>query len=659
MILIKDGGDVRILIILPSVLAEEMSDFQLPVYHNSEVRWQRRKLFHFVQRPKIFLVVCVGALATFTFLFVYPSARSSSRQSYEFSTLEFRKEPRVGIKKGSHALDAGTNESGSREDAFESRVKAEEKEAKDSYSQDKIPKNQEAKVFSGVVDERSSQPKRDVPENEKTRVVTDEDVVESPSEEGMRDSQPDAVQDEKETPPSTGADEKKLAKVREMMEHAWSNYVTYAWGANELDPISKDVNYHTVFGGKPTGASIVDALDTLYMMGMKEEYERASQWVKEKLDFDVFSGSVSLFEVNIRYLGGLLSAYALTKDEAYKEKAIDLADRMLPSFDTPTGIPIGAVKLRKNSGKASWSMGTGVVIAELGTLQLEWMYLSSITGDRKYMDKMRKIRKVITSLQKPQGLIYNAINPGSGGWQSREVSLGGTADSFYEYLIKSYVMTSRNDTEGAELFFNSIKAMEDKGLLQKTSDGFWYFAHLKGAQIIHKMGHLACFSGGAFALASMHLTGERKEHFEELAKEITRTCHESYARTATKIGPEEIVFHPTGTFVQSPMSTYILRPETVESYFYLWRLTHDQKYRDWGWDMVQALEKYSKVNGGYAGLLNVYRDPPGNDHAQQSFFMSETLKYLYLLFSSDSVYPLDKWVFNTEAHPLPVLTSQP
>ena len=74
---------------------------------------------------------------------------------------------------------------------------------------------------------------------------------------------------------------------------------------------------------------------------------------------------------------------------------------------------------------------------------------------------------------------------------------------------------------------------------------------------------------------------------------------------------------------------------------------------------LQALEKYSKVNGGYAGLLNVYRDPPGNDHAQQSFFMSETLKYLYLLFSSDSVYPLDKWVFNTEAHPLPVLTSQP
>ena len=77
-----------------------------------------------------------------------------------------------------------------------------------------------------------------------------------------------------------------------MMEHAWSNYVTYAWGANELDPISKDVNYHTVFGGKPTGASIVDALDTLYMMGMKEEYERASQWVKEKLDFDVVSREV-------------------------------------------------------------------------------------------------------------------------------------------------------------------------------------------------------------------------------------------------------------------------------------------------------------------------------------------------------------------------------
>lgn len=104
---------------------------------------------------------------------------------------------------------------------------------------------------------------------------------------------------------------------------------------------------------------------------------------------------------------------------------------------------------------------------------------------------------------------------------------------------------------------------------------------------------------------------------------------------------------------------YILRPEVIESYFYLWRLTKDPKYREWGWEVVQALERHCRVEGGYTGIKNVYQTDSAKDDVQQSFFLAETLKYLFLLFSDDSLLPLDQWVLNTEAHPLPIKRRNP
>ena len=100
----------------------------------------------------------------------------------------------------------------------------------------------------------------------------------------------------------------------------------------------------------------------------------------------------------------------------------------------------------------------------------------------------------------------------------------------------------------------------------------------------------------------------------------------------------------------------MLRPETVESYFIMWRITHEQKYRDWGWQVVQALDEYCKTDeGGYAGIRDVWSSTINQkDNVQQSWFLAETLKYLYLLFCDDDVISLDNWVFNTEAHPLPI-----
>ena len=143
----------------------------------------------------------------------------------------------------------------------------------------------------------------------------------------------------------------------------------------------------------------------------------------------------------------------------------------------------------------------------------------------------------------------------------------------------------------------------------------------------------------------------------DLAKGITNTCHESYNRSESKLGPE--IFHFSGRLeakaLEQSYMRYYLRPEVIESYFILWRLTKEQKYRDWGWEAVQALESHCRVkSGGYTGIKNVYQANSPKDDVQQSYFLAETLKYLYLLFSNDDLVSLDQWVFNTEAHILPI-----
>ena len=98
---------------------------------------------------------------------------------------------------------------------------------------------------------------------------------------------------------------------------------------------------------------------------------------------------------------------------------------------------------------------------------------------------------------------------------------------------------------------------------------------------------------------------------------------------------------------------YSLRPETVESFFFLWRLTRDESWRERGWQIFGALQQQCRTASGYAALTDVRRRRSHED-SMPSFWMAETLKYLYLLFGEDDVLPLDQWVFNTEAHPFRV-----
>ncbi|XP_038655624.1 mannosyl-oligosaccharide 1,2-alpha-mannosidase IA [Scyliorhinus canicula] len=447
----------------------------------------------------------------------------------------------------------------------------------------------------------------------------------------------------------------RQAKIKEMMKHAWENYKRYAWGSNELKPLSKRHHSSSLFGNFQ-GATIVDALDTLYIMGMHDEFNEAKEWIEKNLDFNVHA-EVSVFEVTIRFVGGLLSAFYLSGEEVFRAKAVELGEKLLPAFNTPTGIPWALLNIKSGIGRNwPWASGGSSILAEFGTLHLEFMHLSQLSGNPVFAEKMMNIRKVLNRLDKPQGLYPNYLNPNSGQWGQHHVSVGGLGDSFYEYLLKAWLMSDKTDEEARKMYYDAVQAIETH-LIRKSSGGLKYIAEWKGGLLEHKMGHLTCFAGGMFALGADGAPEETSGHHMELAAEIARTCHESYDRSATKLGPEAFRFDGGVEAIATRQNEkyYILRPEVIETHMYMWRLTHDPKYRQWGWEAVQALEKSCRVTAGYSGIRDVYSDQPSHDDVQQSFFLAETLKYLYLMFSDDDLLPLDHWIFNSEAHPLPII----
>ncbi|EEC77946.1 hypothetical protein OsI_17297 [Oryza sativa Indica Group] len=438
-------------------------------------------------------------------------------------------------------------------------------------------------------------------------------------------------------------------KVKEAMAHAWNSYVKYAWGMDELQPQSK--NGVNSFGG--LGATLVDSLDTLYIMGLKDEFQRARDWVADSLSFDK-DYDASVFETTIRVVGGLLSAYDLSGDKVFLEKAKDITDRLLPAWDTPSGIPYNRINLAHGRAhNPGWTNGDSI-LADSGTEQLEFIALSQRTGDPKYQQKAENVIRQLQKIYPSDGLLPIYINPHSGTASYSTITFGAMGDSFYEYLLKVWVQG--NKTEHVK-HYRQMWETSMEGLLsltkKTTPSNYYYICEKNGGSLSDKMDELACFAPGMLALgASGYEETEKAEEIMNLAKELARTCYNFYQTTPTKLAGENYFFH-TGQDMNVGTSWNILRPETVESLMYLWRLTGNKTYQDWGWDIFQAFEKNSRIESGYVGLRDV--NTGEKDNMMQSFFLAETLKYLYLLFSPPSVISFDEWVFNTEAHPLRIV----
>ncbi|XP_043273662.1 mannosyl-oligosaccharide 1,2-alpha-mannosidase IA-like isoform X2 [Venturia canescens] len=354
-------------------------------------------------------------------------------------------------------------------------------------------------------------------------------------------------------------------KVKEMMKHGWDNYVRYAWGKNELSPILKKGHNPNIFGAS-MGATIIDAMDTLYIMGLHEEFKEGRDWIAKNLDFNI-KGDSSLFETTIRFLGSLLACYALTGDVIFRDKAAQLGERLLPAFQTDTGIPYSLINLATGETKNyGWANSGCSILSEIGTLHLEFTYLSDITGNPVFRNKVENVRKVLNTVEKPKGLYPNYINPQTGQWGQHDMSLGGLGDSFYEYLLKAWIQSGMEDVEARKMWDKAMVAVE-KYMIMKSPSGLLYVSDLKNDRPENKMGHLACFAGGMFALGAKTMENDLAKNYMDIAEGLTNTCHESYDRTPTKLGPE--VFHfmegHEAKSLKIGEKYYILRPERREA----------------------------------------------------------------------------------------------
>ncbi|KAK7329734.1 hypothetical protein VNO77_23911 [Canavalia gladiata] len=438
-------------------------------------------------------------------------------------------------------------------------------------------------------------------------------------------------------------------KVKEAMLHAWTSYEKYAWGSDELKP--KSMIGVDNFGG--LGATLVDSLDTLFIMGLDDQFKRAREWIAESLHFNK-NTEISVFETTIRVLGGLLSAYDLSGDKVFLEKARDLADRLLPAWDTPSGIPYNRINLARGStNNPAWTRGNSI-LADSGSEQLEFIALSQRTKDPKYQLKAEKVIKELYRSFPEDGLLPIYIDPLTGTKSNGAITFGAMGDSFYEYLLKAWIQGNKTEvvTFYREMWEKSMKGLQS--LIRKsTPSSFSYIPEKLGNSLFDKMDELACFAPGMLALGSSGYGSEEADKFMSLAEELAWTCYNFYQSTPTKLAGENYYFRE-GEDMEVGTSWNIQRPETIESLFYLWRFTGNKTYQEWGWNIFQAFEKNSRIETGYVGLKDVTTGD--KDNMMQSFFLAETLKYLYLLFSPPSVISLDEWVFNTEAHPLRIVT---
>ncbi|XP_029999418.1 mannosidase, alpha, class 1B, member 1b [Sphaeramia orbicularis] len=461
-------------------------------------------------------------------------------------------------------------------------------------------------------------------------------------------------QEEKSTKES---ESKWLEAVQDAFRHAWKGYKDFAWGHDELRPISK--SYSEWFG---LGLTLIDALDTMWILGLKEEFEEAKAWVATELSFNK-NVDVNLFESTIRILGGLLSTYHLTGDTLFLDKAKDIGSRLMPAFNTPSKIPYSDVNIGKGTAHPPrWTSDS--TVAEVTSIQLEFRELSRLTEDPQYQAAVAEVMRQVHKLDgKLDGLVPMFINTNNGQFTHQGIyTLGARADSYYEYLLKQWIQGGKKETQLLEDYLQAIEGVQ-KNLVQKSSpNGLTFVGELSHGQFSPKMDHLVCFLPGTLALGAHN--GLPADHMD-LAKQLMETCYQMYLQMETGLSPEIVHFNMhQGSIrdidVKLADRHNLLRPETVESLFYLYRFTKDHKYRDWGWEILQNFNKYTKVSsGGYTSVNNV-RDPdyPSPRDKMESFFLGETLKYLYLLFSNDTdLVSLDRYVFNTEAHPLPIWPS--
>lgn len=414
------------------------------------------------------------------------------------------------------------------------------------------------------------------------------------------------------------------AEVKQEFLHAWNAYKTYAWGHDGLHPISKTpYDWYS----SPLYILPLDAMDTMILMGLEAEADSTREFIARNLSFDK-DISVKVFEINIRVMGALLSNYQLTGDARLLALARDLGDRLIPAFISPTGLPYVNVNLKTGAVE-----GSKTNPANVGTMLLEFGTLSMLTGDMKYFHYAKNAYINIFAARSDIGLVGEQIDCETGEWLKTESHLSACIDSYYEYMIKCALLFG---DENCKVMWRDSHAAIMKYLADSTASGVWYgHADMNtGKRTRSWFGALDAFFPAVLALA-----GDI-----DRAAGLQESCFSMWKQYGIEPDQFDYAKH------EAVSPRYYLNPEIVESAYYLYRMTEDPRYLEMGKVFLDSLKAYCRTDGGYAELKSVITKEQSD--RMESYFLAETLKYLYLLFAPPETLDFHHVIFNTEAHPI-------
>lgn len=456
-------------------------------------------------------------------------------------------------------------------------------------------------------------------------------------------------------PPNKGAQEARRREVKKTFKKCWDSYRKYAWGRDELNPVS--LSGSDTFAG--WGATVVDSLDALWMLGMKEEFTQALHHVAS-IDWDRTGDHevCSLFETNIRYLGGLIAAYDLSNETVLLRKAVELGDMLYSAFDTPNRMPANAFHFeRAKNGELVPS--SREISANVGSLSLEFTRLSQLTGDPKYFDAIERIKQGLIHSQERSKLpgMWPTYVDVSNSFQVTDSSftLGSMADSLYEYLPKMYALLGGLDESYRDMYTKAMTTVKAYLLFRPMLPGKDVDILFSGNVLSNGNGivdlvpqgqHLTCFVGGMFAMGGK-LFGTAGD--VEVGEKLARGCAWAYKVMPTHVMPEEFTLIPCREpnlgrcnwederwekegsprlpkgFSSVRATGYMLRPEAIESVFYLWRITGEEVWRDAAWEMFQAILKITDTGHAHSAVQDVTRggEPTKLDSMEVSAFCSD------------------------------------
>ena len=349
-----------------------------------------------------------------------------------------------------------------------------------------------------------------------------------------------------EDPAKKKVREQRLATVKETFLRSWKAYKQYGWKADEIGPLQGDIK--TTFGG--WGATLVDSLDTLWIMGLKDEFEEAVVAAGE-IDFsDTKVTNLNVFETTIRYLGGFLGAYDLTGREypILLEKAVEVGDLLYVAFDTPNHFPVLRWDWMYARDGATQQASFSNVVAELGSLTVEFTRLTQLTKDPKFYDAIQRIMAFFEANQdktKIPGLWPLAVDAMTPSFpKDNRFTFGGMADSLYEYLPKQHLMLGGGSDAYKKMYEKAIDVATRMLFFRpRTKDGddvlisgsLLAGSERRSATLQAEGQHLTCFAGGMVALGAKIFN--RPDDLE-VGRKLTEGCIWAYRAMPTGIMPE-------------------------------------------------------------------------------------------------------------------------